>query len=54
MSQDSDQRLRDLEQQIAEQEKLIRRMIERGTPNQGDEDRLRQLKEQLTQLKRAR
>jgi len=53
MSQDSDQRLRDLEQQIAEQEKLIRR-IERGTPNQGDEDHLRQLKERLAQLKRSR
>jgi hypothetical protein len=30
--------------QIAEQEDLIRRMIERGTPNQSAEEHLRQLK----------
>jgi hypothetical protein len=52
MAEDSDRRLRELERQIAEQEGLMRRMIERGTPNQADEDRLRQLKEQLAQIKR--
>jgi hypothetical protein len=47
MTRDPDRRRSELERLIAEQEALIRRMIERGTPNQAAEDRLRQLKDQL-------
>jgi hypothetical protein len=49
-----DHRRSELTRQIAEQEALIRRMIERGTPNQAAEDRLRQLKDQVAQIKEGR
>jgi hypothetical protein len=54
MVQDLDRRRSELTRQIAEQEELIRRMIERGAPNQAAEDRLRQLKDQLAQIKDGR
>jgi hypothetical protein len=54
MAQDLDRRRGELKRQIAEQEDLIRRMIERGTPSQVDEDRLRQLKDQLTAFQQKR
>ena len=50
MAQDVE-RLKKLQQLVAEQESLIRRMIERGTPNQADEDRLSRLKLELAQIK---
>jgi hypothetical protein len=46
MAQDVE-RLKKLQQLVAEQESLIRRMIVRGTPNQADEDRLSRLKLEL-------
>jgi uncharacterized coiled-coil protein SlyX len=54
MAQDLDRRRRELERQIADQEESIRRMIERGTPSQAAEDRLRQLKERLAQAEDGR
>ena len=50
MAQDVD-RLKKLQQLIAEQETLIRRMVARGTPNQADEDRLSRLKQELAQIR---
>jgi hypothetical protein len=49
MAQDVE-RLKKLQQLVAEQESLIRRMIVRGTPNQADEDRLSRLKLELAQI----
>jgi hypothetical protein len=54
MAQDPCRRRSELKRQIAEQEELIRRMIERGTPNQSAEGRLRQLKDQLAQINDGR
>jgi hypothetical protein len=54
MTQNFDRHRKELQRQIAEQEKLVRRMIVRGTPNQAAEDRLRQLQQQLAQLKAGR
>ena len=45
------ERLKKLQQLIAEQESLVRRMVVRGTPNQADEDRLSRLKLELAQIK---
>jgi hypothetical protein len=50
MAQDCQRRLIELKRQIAEQEELVRRTIVRGTPSQGAEDRLRDLKQQLAQI----
>ena len=50
MAQDAE-RLKKLQQLVAEQERLIRRMIVRGTPNQADEDRLSRLNQELAQIK---
>ena len=54
MPQDFDRRVEELERQLAEQVHRVRRMIERGTPNQADEDRLRLLQQQLARLKAER
>ena len=54
MTHNFDRHRKELARQIAEQEKLVRRMIVRGTPNQAAEDRLRQLQQQLAQLKAGR
>jgi len=50
MAQDVE-RLKKLQQLVAEQESLVRRMVVRGTPNQADEDRLSRLKLELAQIK---
>jgi hypothetical protein len=52
MAQAPDRRHRELRQQIADQEELIRRMIARGTASQAAEDRLRRLQERLAQMTR--
>ena len=52
MAQNVDRRLEELKREIAEQESLVRRMIVRGTPSQGAEDRLRDLEQQLAQIGR--
>ena len=54
MLEKNNPRLEQLQRQIAEQEALVRRMVARGTPNQGAEDRLRHLHQQLAQLKAER
>jgi hypothetical protein len=38
-------------QEIAEQKKIVRRMIVQGTPTQAAEDRLRQLEKMLQRLR---
>ena len=51
MAQNHDRRQEELQRQIAEQQDHVRRMIVRGTPSQAAEDRLRQLQQQLAQVK---
>jgi predicted nuclease with TOPRIM domain len=46
--------IKKLEQQVAQQADLVRRMIVRGTPTQAAEDRLRELEHTLTQLREQR
>jgi predicted nuclease with TOPRIM domain len=47
----SDHDIREVQQQVAQQEALVRRMIVRGTPTQAAEDRLRQLQQTLSRMK---
>ena len=51
MAQNLDRRQEELQRQIAEQQDHVRRMSVRGTPSQAAEDRLRQLQQQLAQVK---
>jgi hypothetical protein len=46
-----DDEIRKLEQDIARQQALVRRMIVQGVPNQAAEDRLHQLQHQLSQAR---
>jgi len=47
----ADSDIKKVEQEIAEQKALVRRLIVQGTPTQAAEDRLRQLEKTLQRLK---
>jgi len=51
IADDSNRNIKELERKAAEQEAFVRRMIVRGTPSQAAEDRLRQLQQQLSQIR---
>jgi hypothetical protein len=46
-----DRDIREAQEQVAQQEVFVRRMIARGTPTQAAEDRLRQLEQTLSRMK---
>jgi len=46
-----DDDIKKLERAIADQAGLVRRMIVQGVPNQGAEDRLRELQQQLLRMR---
>jgi len=46
-----DREIQQIREQLAAQKTLVRRMIARGTPTQGAEDRLRQLEQTFSRMK---